>query len=200
MGKAPAELHRLYFPFIFLFSTPPRPCKANQRPKAKQIHPVPGCDRLPGDSSESLSSLAARNTNPKGEEYPGIDPQLQVSLCEVCWQSISPSWPRREPLHIRERQKAAPRTFHYSKACIYLLPETQQPKKPPEYSLFYVPSITCGIKTPSLCNTISICNLRPPKDPVWSWGQMGWSLLRLENYSFAIQIQHSHGKSLGNSK
>lgn len=187
------------FTFRWYFCFQPLPDLEKQTRVQKQSRSTPGCDRLPGDSSESLSSLAARNTNPKGQEYPGIDPQLQVGLCEVCWQSISPSWPRRELLHIRERQKAAPRTFHYSKACIYLLPETQQPKKPPEYSLFYVPSITCGIKTPSPCNTISICNLGPPKDPVWSWEQMGWSLLRLENYSFAIQIQHSHGKSLGNS-
>lgn len=88
--------------YIFVLNTPGRLCKVKQRPKPKQIYPVSRCDRLTRDTSESQSSLVARYINPRGNKYLWIYPQqLQVTLCEVHWQSISQSWPKREPLRIR---------------------------------------------------------------------------------------------------
>lgn len=127
-------------------------------------------DILTRDTPESQSSLVARYINPRGNKYLWIYPQqLQVTQCEVYWQSISQSWPRREAPHSRKRQKTSPKTFHFFKAYIYLLPETTAVKSLLNI-LFYVTSITYGIKIPSPCNTISICNLRPPNNLIWSWG------------------------------
>lgn len=117
-----------------------------------------------------------------------------MRLCEICWQPISPSWPRREPLRLLPGHSTIPRLVFTSS-----LPETQQPKKPPEYSFFFF-----------FMSHLLLTELKPHL-PATQFPPAIWGLPRipfevehrwdgvccwLENYSFAAQIQHSHGKKL----